>query len=280
MPITVTCTCGKQYQVANEHAGKAFTCKACNTKGTVPADEAPSRNQKATPLKLTGPPPAFPPLPQVQHAGVAKNATPPATDDTRQCPSCAETIKTAAKKCRHCGERVDTTPRLHLTRGALAQVQGRPNYGADYDWPAPTLRLFARLIDLIVGLLLAAVGIAVGVTVGIVLGVDPNTPMAIGAAIGVVADLGLQLKYMSAGQSIGKSFLNLVVMDAGTTAPCGLGKTFGRDLIHYGAGLIPLLETVAVLADALLVIHPSRRRLVDWAENTDVLLRKTASRIE
>ena len=164
MPITVTCTCGKQYQVANEHAGKAFTCKACNTKGTVPADEAPSRNQKATPLKLTGPPPAFPPLPQVQHAGVAKNATPPATDDTRQCPSCAETIKTAAKKCRHCGERVDTTPRLHLTRGALAQVQGRPNYGADYDWPAPTLRLFARLIDLIVGLLLAAVGIAVGVT--------------------------------------------------------------------------------------------------------------------
>lgn len=42
MPITVTCTCGKQYQVANEHAGKSFTCKACNLIGIVPPVALPN----------------------------------------------------------------------------------------------------------------------------------------------------------------------------------------------------------------------------------------------
>jgi len=127
MPITVTCTCGKQYQVANEHAGKSFTCKACKATGMVPADEAPSRNQKATPLKSTAPPPAIPPLPQAQHAGAAKGATPPATDDTRQCPSCAETIKTASQKCRFCGEDLLTDFASRLTgTGATKPFKAHP----------------------------------------------------------------------------------------------------------------------------------------------------------
>ncbi len=127
MPITVTCTCGKQYQVASEHAGKAFTCKACNTKGTVPVDQPPSRKQKATPLKSTDPPPGFPPLPRVQHVGKAKGATPPAQDDTKQCPSCAETIKTASQKCRFCGEDLltDFAARLSGT-GATQPSKARP----------------------------------------------------------------------------------------------------------------------------------------------------------
>lgn len=127
MPITVTCTCGKQYRVANEHAGKAFTCKACNTKGTVPVDEPPSRKPKATSLKSTDPPPAFPPLPRVQHVEKSKGATPPAKDDTRQCPSCAETIKTASQKCRFCGEDLltDFASRLSGT-GATPPSKARP----------------------------------------------------------------------------------------------------------------------------------------------------------
>ena len=49
MPITVTCTCGKQYQVANEHAGKSFTCKACNSRGRVPSSIAAALLSPAPP---------------------------------------------------------------------------------------------------------------------------------------------------------------------------------------------------------------------------------------
>ena len=98
MPITVTCTCGKQYQVANEHAGKSFTCKSCNSSVTVHPDPLPNTT-------------SLNPLPRralVTNSESSRRldfrgAIPPTTDDTRTCPACAESVKAAATKCRYCG---------------------------------------------------------------------------------------------------------------------------------------------------------------------------------
>ena len=98
MPITVTCTCGKQYQVANEHAGKSFTCKACNTSGTVPPGALPNTTS-LNPLPKRLPVPN----PESSSSLDSLGAIPPTTDDTRTCPACAESVKAAATKCRYCG---------------------------------------------------------------------------------------------------------------------------------------------------------------------------------
>ena len=97
MPITVTCTCGKQYQVANEHAGKSFTCKACNLIGIAPPVALPN----PTSLRSL---PRRPPVtnPESSRSLESRGAIPPKTDDTRTCPTCAESVKEAAIKCRYC----------------------------------------------------------------------------------------------------------------------------------------------------------------------------------
>jgi DNA-directed RNA polymerase subunit RPC12/RpoP len=46
MPISVTCDCGRSYQVTAEHAGKKFRCKACGERLTVRSKSTGSRDKK------------------------------------------------------------------------------------------------------------------------------------------------------------------------------------------------------------------------------------------
>jgi hypothetical protein len=109
MLITVTCTCGKQYQVANEHAGKSFTCKACKTTGTVPvgSEQGTTPNERHSRSSSLN-------SPSTNDHNNEKAEAPAAAPehDTKPCPSCAETIKAAARKCRFCGEILDGSPPL------------------------------------------------------------------------------------------------------------------------------------------------------------------------
>lgn len=50
--VEVVCQCGKRYKVAAEHAGRTFTCKACNTAGTIPIDRSTGPNSTTRDAKL------------------------------------------------------------------------------------------------------------------------------------------------------------------------------------------------------------------------------------
>ena len=52
------------------------------------------------------PAPAYAQAAPAAYAPAAVPATPVAASDTRECPECAETIKKAAKLCKHCGSKV------------------------------------------------------------------------------------------------------------------------------------------------------------------------------
>jgi hypothetical protein len=58
-------------------------------------------------------------------------APPEAPEATRRCPDCAETIKAAARVCKHCGLRLDAAPR-HAPRSTQRgsrlreRVRGEP----------------------------------------------------------------------------------------------------------------------------------------------------------
>jgi len=127
MPITVTCTCGKQYQVANEHAGKSFTCKACKTTGTVPvgAEQSTTPNERHSRSSNLA-------SPSTNYHNNEKAEAPAAAPehDTKPCPSCAETIKAGAKKCRFCGEILDGPPALPKPSTGFSGTAGKGERGS------------------------------------------------------------------------------------------------------------------------------------------------------
>ncbi|MBT6157737.1 MAG: hypothetical protein HOH82_24025 [Planctomycetaceae bacterium] len=48
MPISVTCDCGRSYQVTAKHAGKKFRCKACGERLSVPSKSTGNRNKTSS----------------------------------------------------------------------------------------------------------------------------------------------------------------------------------------------------------------------------------------
>ena len=54
-----------------------------------------------------------------------------AEHDTRHCPLCAETIKNAAIKCKHCGAEVEQATRVIPTAGWTVRIPCRP--GMEFD---------------------------------------------------------------------------------------------------------------------------------------------------
>ncbi len=79
MPVRARCPhCSALFEGPAESVGREVTCKQCERPFTIE-----------------------------QTSDAASAERPP--DDLMECPYCAETIKARAKKCRFCGERLDTS---------------------------------------------------------------------------------------------------------------------------------------------------------------------------
>jgi hypothetical protein len=84
MPISVTCpSCGAKLRAPDNAAGRKLACSQCRKSITVPTVDPP-------PQTVTHSRPQNTP---VQAA--------------KACPACGESILATAKKCKHCGERLD-----------------------------------------------------------------------------------------------------------------------------------------------------------------------------
>lgn len=81
-----------------------------------------------------------------QSARTAPTATPSLSADSRPCPYCAELIKNAAIKCKHCGADVGAVSRPPLTRGWMVRIPCRP--GEEFE----TTQALAKSDGLPVGL--------------------------------------------------------------------------------------------------------------------------------
>ncbi len=90
MPVTVSCpSCGTKLKAPDSAAGRKLACPKCKAAVPVPADPPPPAVADARSLAVAASPPAPPPA------------------ATKPCPFCAEPIAAAARKCKHCGERLD-----------------------------------------------------------------------------------------------------------------------------------------------------------------------------
>ncbi|MEQ8847575.1 hypothetical protein [Botrimarina sp.] len=93
-PIRVVCDgCGKTIRAPAHYLGQTAPCPGCSTPVRIER-QFRALGRGGDILPEPEPPPATSPL------------------DTKPCPYCAETIKTAAKKCRFCGELLDHGLRL------------------------------------------------------------------------------------------------------------------------------------------------------------------------
>ncbi len=75
---------------------------------------------------------------------------PGTTETTRTCPFCAEDIKQAAIKCRHCGEFLDKPPRsktkwYHSTITVIIAVLVLGPFALPLVWRNPRYRLVTKL---------------------------------------------------------------------------------------------------------------------------------------
>lgn len=113
MSITVTCPnpdCGRTIRAKDDYAGRQVKCPACGRVVAIPYSPRIVQDDDV---------PGF--LGETAPSATAPARERRADDETKVCPFCAETIKAAALKCKHCGSMLtDTQPaRADSRRGVL-----------------------------------------------------------------------------------------------------------------------------------------------------------------
>ena len=209
MSIKFACeSCGRELKVRDDAAGKRVRCPDCSTMIEIPAADA------AMDAEIVDDNPFA--AGDIKSTGDTADA---AAEDRRPCPACGEMIKSAASKCRYCGEVFDPALKKRKSSGG----GGRSNDNS-HTPAGPGKRLIGVLADGFAALMLMAPGI------GLVVAGMPNDfgnqgqrggenptliMMGIGLiALGALALLGLNLYLLiTRSQSIGKYLVNTQIHD-------------------------------------------------------------------
>jgi hypothetical protein len=112
MAIHVTCTCGKQFKVKEELAGKRGKCAACGRALSVPTLAPSADQEKASP------------------------------SPRRACPTCRQALQPKAVICLNCGLDLRTGKQLPQAKSSAPAAPSRPSAKA----PASSARLWIALI--------------------------------------------------------------------------------------------------------------------------------------
>jgi uncharacterized RDD family membrane protein YckC/predicted RNA-binding Zn-ribbon protein involved in translation (DUF1610 family) len=269
MSIELNCdACGKRIRARDSAAGKRAKCPGCGDPIVIPLPQTADEEVDSYGFddgSYDGP--EYDDGPDddgLDSAGSSQESV-----GTRPCPSCAETIKSVAVKCRFCGEVFD--PKL-LGRQRKSTSTGRA-------LATPGSRLAAVLIDGLIQLPVLLV-LAVGITL-----IDGNLAVIGIALIGLSAILILvigiyQLVIISTdGQSIGKRMMKIRILKyEDDSNPGFVHAVVLRAFVNGLIGGIPFVGPIYALADLLFIFGEEHRCLHDLIAKTKVVDTPEASR--
>jgi hypothetical protein len=129
MPISLTCTCGKQLRLKDEAAGKKGKCPACGAIFQIPAagGSAPAAHERPTPPAT--PRVAEPRAPDSNRLGV-KVSRPPSSKiivGAGPCPGCNAPLAKGAVMCVRCGYDVRTGSKKRSTVSGSSRRKKAPD---------------------------------------------------------------------------------------------------------------------------------------------------------
>jgi hypothetical protein len=152
MSISIRCpTCGNQALASDDYVGKKVVCPKCKATITVKAPVDPSTNvleviPVAAPVSPT--PPAGPVAGQQWDLELV-----PQNTQYKTCDYCGESILAAARKCKHCGEMLDSFPAVRAAEEAQPDWAGAPAGRGSADAVKPP-RPFPHLIHAVITVVL------------------------------------------------------------------------------------------------------------------------------